>query len=85
MMEGADGGARALGRRGRGGGAGCGAGTVSLLLLENMAACLYEIVRVLDDIVVPDFVMDMRPGAASGRADPAEPGALGRHACPPAR
>src|ERR1700748_243780 len=39
--------------------------------LENMAACLYEIARVADDIVIPDFVMDMRTGAAAGGADTA--------------
>src|SRR3954465_15611239 len=43
-----------------------------------MAASLYEVVRVLDDIVVPDFVMDMRASAASRRADAAKARALGQ-------
>ena len=57
-------------------------GGLSLLLLENMAARLYEVVRVFDDVVVPDFVMDMRAGAAAGGADPAQARALCRAACP---
>src|SRR5689334_14213141 len=55
-----------------------GAGLVSLGLLENMATCLYETARVADFFVVPDFVMDMRAGAAAGGAYPSDVGPL-RH------
>src|SRR5258706_3938893 len=74
MIEGADS-ARArlagAGESGVGGGGGA-----SLLLLENMAAGLDEVVGILHDIVIPDFVMDMRSRAASGGTHPAEIGAL---------
>src|ERR1043165_2685369 len=51
-------------------------GWLSLLLLENMMTRLDEVVRVPDAVVVPDFIMDMRAGAAPRRADPAQTGAL---------
>src|SRR5580704_16305544 len=60
------------GRLGRGGAAGlprlrgAGAGTGSLGLLENMSACLDEVAGIAHDVVEPDFVMDMRTGAAPG-------------------
>src|SRR5579859_6058864 len=56
--------------------AGAAAGWVSLFLLENMMAGLDEIIGILHTVVIPDFVMDMRAGAASGRANPSEPCAL---------
>src|SRR5579863_5478392 len=43
-----------------------GEGTGSLLLLENMTACLYEVAGVTHHVIIPDFVMDMGPGAAAG-------------------
>src|SRR5665213_1335566 len=43
-----------------------GAGIMASLLLENMAACLYEIARVAYDIIIPDLIMNMRAGAAAG-------------------
>src|SRR5690348_13564742 len=52
------------------------AGWLSLLLLENMVPRLDEIIRVLHAIVVPDFVMDMGPGAAPCRTHPSHPGAF---------
>src|SRR3954471_7576994 len=52
------------------------AGGESLDLLENMAACLDEIAGVAHDIVEPNFVMNMRPGGAPGRTDPAQGRAL---------
>src|SRR3954463_4167635 len=55
---------------------GCVAGTLSLFLLENMAAGLDEIVGILGDVIIPDFVMDMRSGAAPGGADPPQASAL---------
>src|ERR1700749_3375920 len=55
---------------------GWGAGAASLGLLENMAACLDEVVGVLHDVVVPDFVMHMRSGGATGRADMDDAGAF---------
>src|SRR6476661_3149088 len=65
MIEGADSGRPRLGAGGGATGAGV-SGRSLLLLLENMTASLYEVVRVLDGVIVPDFVMDMRTGAASG-------------------
>src|SRR5882757_7968188 len=77
MMEGAD---RMRARLGAGVGAaaiiGCEAGALSLLLLENMAASLDEVVGVLHDVIIPNFVMDMRSGAASGGTHPAQACAL---------
>src|SRR5438105_2797398 len=71
MIEGAD---RARVRLGGWGGAGGGTGTS--FLLENMAAGLDEVGGIPGDVIVPDFIMDMRPGAAAGRAHPAQIGAL---------
>jgi hypothetical protein len=51
---------------------GCGAAIASLFLLENMAARLYESVGVLYGVVVPDFIMDMRAGAAACGAYPTQ-------------
>ena len=64
--------------------AGCGTEVVSLPLLENMAACLYEVARIAHDVVVPDLVMDMRSGAAAGRADAPDRRAPLATCCPPA-
>ena len=55
---------------------GGGASGASLLLLENMAACLDEIAGVSHDIVIPDFIMDMRPGAAARGTESSEGGAF---------
>src|ERR1700678_1081390 len=78
MIDGAD---RTLVRLDRGTGAGaiicCGTGAVSLVLLENMAASLEEIVGVFYDVVIPNFVMDMRSGAASGRTNSTQTLAFG--------
>src|SRR4051812_32394072 len=52
------------------------AGGESLGLLENMAACLDEIAGVTHDVIEPNFVMNMRPGGAPCRADPAKRRAL---------
>src|SRR5688572_21424268 len=62
-----------------------GAGRAPLLLLENIAARLNEVVGVFDGIVVPDFVMDMRSGAAAGGADPAQAAAFGQRGAGPHR
>src|SRR5579863_7621590 len=42
-----------------------GEGAGSLLLLENMTACLYEVAGITHGVIIPDFVMNMRPGAAA--------------------
>src|ERR1700757_3863494 len=43
-----------------------GGSTGSLLLLENMTACLYEIAGVTHHVIIPDFVMDMGACASTG-------------------
>ena len=78
MIEGAE---RARGRAWRCAGRlrhrGAGRRSVSLLLLENMAASLYEVARVSHDVIIPDFVMDMRAGAAAGGPDVSDRRAFG--------
>src|SRR6185437_5159331 len=53
-----------------------GGGTGSLLLLENMTACLYEVAGVTHHVIIPDFVMDMGPRAAAGGPYASDRGAL---------
>src|SRR5579871_6102228 len=72
MMEGAESARVRLGWACWAAGASAGVGVASLLLLENMAASLDEFVGVLYGVIVPDFIMDMWPGAAARRADAAQ-------------
>src|SRR5438046_1724159 len=83
MMEGADRGRARLAAAGAVWGAMGVAGTLSLFLLENMAASLDEVVWVLHDVIIPDFVMDMRTGAAARGAHPAQACALADPASQP--
>src|SRR5690349_16788588 len=64
-------------------GAGGGGAGTSLLLLENMAAGLDEVAGISGHVVVPDFIMDMRSGAASGGADASQIGAFSHPASHP--
>ena len=57
--------------------------TGSLLLLENMTACLYEVAGVTHHVIIPDFVMDMGSGAAAGGTHASDRGTLWRSSCPP--
>src|SRR5580765_108717 len=49
--------------------AGAAGGAVSLLLLENMASSLDEFARISHDVVIPDFVVNVRASAASRRSE----------------
>ena len=66
MMDGAESWRGRLGALAGTAAMGWGAGMLSLLLLENIAASLDEVVGIFHDIVMQDFVMDMRSGAAAG-------------------
>src|SRR5215469_4977277 len=77
MMEGADSARVRLACTCGAAGRTCGAGPASLLLLENMAASLDEVVGISYGVIIPDFIMHMGSGAAARGAHPSQGIALG--------
>src|SRR5215467_5535368 len=57
-------------------GVGTGVGASGSLLFENIATCLDELFRVSHRLVIPHFIMNVRPSAAPSRTKPADDGAF---------